>query len=295
VTDALFTRGGGLMAGAMRKMGIYLGLVEDDDARAYGRYDARQADYDRHEDRRLDDRRLDDRRYGRYASDDAYDDHYDAGDRYADADYRADDYEADLEPELPAPDPEPVALPRRTTSGAGRNIGLAPAVGADRSARLGGTAGAGIGGTAGAGIGSASTPGLGSASSPGLGGGSSASGAAGLAVREPVAATPEPAPAPAPAPAPKPYRITTLHPRTYNEARQIGENFRDGMPVIMNLTEMNDADAKRLVDFAAGLSFGLRGSIERVTNKVFLLSPRDVDVTAEDKARIREGGFFSQS
>src|SRR3712207_9503083 len=96
----------------------------------------------------------------------------------------------------------------------------------------------------------------------------------------------------APAPAPEPYRITTLHPRTYNEARQIGESFRDGMPVIMNLTEMDDADAKRLVDFAAGLSFGLRGSIERVTAKVFLLSPRDVDVTAEDKAKIREGGFF---
>jgi cell division inhibitor SepF len=90
-------------------------------------------------------------------------------------------------------------------------------------------------------------------------------------------------------------RIVTLHPRTYNEARQIGESFRDGKPVIMNLTEMDDADAKRLVDFAAGLSFGLRGSIERVTNKVFLLSPRDVDVTAEDKARIREGGFAAES
>ena len=90
-------------------------------------------------------------------------------------------------------------------------------------------------------------------------------------------------------------RITTLHPRTYNEARTIGERFRDGMPVIMNLTEMDDADAKRLVDFAAGLSFGLRGSIERVTAKVFLLSPQNVDVTAEDKARIREGGFFNQS
>jgi cell division inhibitor SepF len=90
-------------------------------------------------------------------------------------------------------------------------------------------------------------------------------------------------------------RITTLHPRTYNEARTIGERFREGLPVIMNLTEMDDADAKRLVDFAAGLSFGLRGSIERVTAKVFLISPQDVDVTAEDKARIREGGFFSQS
>jgi cell division inhibitor SepF len=91
------------------------------------------------------------------------------------------------------------------------------------------------------------------------------------------------------------YRITTLHPRTYNEARTIGEHFREGTPVIINLTEMDDSDAKRLVDFAAGLIFGLRGSIERVTNKVFLLSPQNVDVTAEDKARIAEGGFFNQS
>ena len=114
---------------------------------------------------------------------------------------------------------------------------------------------------------------------------------------EPVAVTPEPEAKPEPKPESKPkgYRITTVHPASYNEARTIGERFRDGMPVIMNLTEMDDADAKRLVDFAAGLSFGLRGSIERVTAKVFLLSPRNVDVTAEDKARIREGGFFNQS
>jgi cell division inhibitor SepF len=90
-------------------------------------------------------------------------------------------------------------------------------------------------------------------------------------------------------------RITTLHPRTYNEARTIGEHFRDGTPVIMNLTEMVDSDAKRLVDFAAGLIFGLRGNIERVTNKVFLLSPVNVEVAAEDKARIVERGFFNQS
>jgi cell division inhibitor SepF len=90
-------------------------------------------------------------------------------------------------------------------------------------------------------------------------------------------------------------RITTLHPRTYNEARTIGEHFREGTPVIMNLTEMVDSDAKRLVDFSAGLIFGLRGSIERVTNKVFLLSPANIEVTAEDKARIAERGFFNQS
>jgi cell division inhibitor SepF len=91
------------------------------------------------------------------------------------------------------------------------------------------------------------------------------------------------------------YRITTLHPRTYNEARTIGEHFRGGTPVIMNLSEMDDADAKRLVDFAAGLTFGLHGRIERVTAKVFLLSPHNVTVTAQDKARIAEGGFFNQS
>lgn len=104
---------------------------------------------------------------------------------------------------------------------------------------------------------------------------------------------------PVPTPAPKPRnadisRIITVHPRTYNEARTIGEHFRDGVPVIMNLTEMEDADAKRLVDFAAGLIFGLRGTIERVTSKVFLLSPQNVNVTAEDKERIA-GGFFNQS
>ncbi|TYL46185.1 DUF552 domain-containing protein [Nocardioides sp. BGMRC 2183] len=90
-------------------------------------------------------------------------------------------------------------------------------------------------------------------------------------------------------------RITTLHPRTYNEARTVGEQYRDGTPVIMNLSEMDDADAKRLVDFAAGLIFATRGSIERVTNKVFLLSPPNVTVAAEDKQRIADGGFFNQS
>ena len=107
---------------------------------------------------------------------------------------------------------------------------------------------------------------------------------------------PQPVPRPSAVPAyDEGYRITTLHPRTYNEARTIGEHFREGTPVIMNLTEMDDTDAKRLVDFAAGLIFGLRGRIERVTNKVFLLSPEHVEVTAEDKARIAEGGFFNQS
>ena len=173
------------MAGAMRKMGIYLGLVEDDDERA--------------------------------ESSDEYDDGYD-------------DYND--------------RLSRGTTRTAVKTV--------DRPATV-------------------------------------TRGAVALDTR-PVSAAPVEDP-----PSVAAYRITTLQPRTYNEARSIGEHFREGVPVIINLTEMDDSDAKRLVDFAAGLSFGLRGRIERVTNKVFLLSPANVDVTAEDKARIAEGGFFNQS
>jgi cell division inhibitor SepF len=91
------------------------------------------------------------------------------------------------------------------------------------------------------------------------------------------------------------HRISTIHPRTYNEAKTIGEAFRAGTPVIMNLGEMDEADAKRLVDFAAGLIFGLRGSIERVTSKVFLLSPANVEVSPAEKVRVPERGFFNQS
>lgn len=89
-------------------------------------------------------------------------------------------------------------------------------------------------------------------------------------------------------------RITTIHPRSYNDARKIGEAFREGTPVIMNLTDMDDADAKRLVDFSAGLIFGLHGAIERVTNKVFLLSPSHVEVSGEADPASR-AGFYNQS
>ena len=76
-------------------------------------------------------------------------------------------------------------------------------------------------------------------------------------------------------------------PTTYNDARRIGEEFRSGSPVLMDLTSMSDADAKRIVDFSAGLVFGLRGVIERLTQKVFLLSPEGIDVT--DLAREQVG------
>lgn len=111
-----------------------------------------------------------------------------------------------------------------------------------------------------------------------------------LAAHRPVAVAPAPTSMVA-----ELSRITTLHPTTYNDARAVGEQYREGIPVIMNLSEMNDADAKRLVDFAAGLIFATRGSIERVTNKVFLLSPPNVTVAAEDKQRIATDGFFNQS
>lgn len=92
-------------------------------------------------------------------------------------------------------------------------------------------------------------------------------------------------------------RITTVHPRSYNDARVIGEAFRAGTPVIINLSDMDDADAKRLVDFSAGLIFGLRGAIERVTNKVFLLSPEHVEVSAgqEPVEEVARPAFYNQS
>ncbi|MDF3048611.1 MAG: Cell division protein sepF [Pseudonocardia sp.] len=90
-------------------------------------------------------------------------------------------------------------------------------------------------------------------------------------------------------------KITTLQPASYNEARTIGERYRDGVPVIMNLTELDDAAAKRLVDFAAGLAFALRGSIDKVTNRVFLLTPADIEVSADDARRLAERGLFHRS
>jgi cell division inhibitor SepF len=77
-------------------------------------------------------------------------------------------------------------------------------------------------------------------------------------------------------------RITTLQPRSYRDARTIGERYRSGVPVIMNLTELEAPEAKRLVDFAAGLVFALHGGFDKVTNRVFLLTPADVEVSADD-------------
>ena len=86
--------------------------------------------------------------------------------------------------------------------------------------------------------------------------------------------------------------ILTVHPTEYRDAKVIGEHFREGVPVIINLSRMTDADAKRLVDFASGLAMGLRGSIERVTSKVFLLSPEHIEASSDDEARSNESGSF---
>ena len=128
----------------------------------------------------------------------------------------------------------------------------------------------------------------------------------------PETASPVPAPNQSPTPAPaaasrptpptsEPRQVTDLsriiyvRPRSYNEARSIGENYRDGIPVIMNLSDMERGEDKRLVDFAAGLIFGLRGNIERISSQVFLLCPHNLVVGPEDKQKLATGGFFNQS
>ena len=194
------------MAGAMRKMAVYLGLVEDHGDEAYDEYDEYEAS----------------RRSSREArsSSRGYDPGYEPGydDRYTSRSVR------------PIPDTRAVRTFRNDTAAPSRPT------------------------------------------------------AAPLADRRPSYA-----------PAPDLTRIETVHPRSYNDARRIGEDYRDGVPVIMNLSELEDADAKRIIDFAAGLVFGMRGSIERITNKVFLLSPANVDVGDEARAQIAKDGFFNQS
>lgn len=110
-----------------------------------------------------------------------------------------------------------------------------------------------------------------------------------------LAVAPVPTPAAVQLDLPVLDRIVTLHPRFYNEARTIGEQYREGNPVIINLTDMDESERKRLVDFASGLVFGHHGTIERVTSKVFLLSPANIRVSNEDKTAAAEASFFNQS
>ncbi|MFI1193801.1 cell division protein SepF [Micromonospora sp. NPDC020750] len=235
--------------GALRKAGVWLGLVEEDDERAYddGGYEKggyRESRY----------------RQGRYAEEFADDD----------------DDEAD---EPPAPRPRAGERGRLTERSASRALDTDRAE-SDRPERV-----------------ERERPDRSSVRSITRNSAGDGSGTLSYHTRDNLALAPQGQARERAVPAEEEqrYQITTLHPTTYREARTIGEHFRDGVPVIINLTEMDEADARRLVDFAAGLAFGLRGTIERVTNRVFLLSPANVQVTAEDKAKIAEGGFFSLS
>ena len=113
--------------------------------------------------------------------------------------------------------------------------------------------------------------------------------------RAPVTQLRRPAPSRQQHAAPEMNEILTVHPRAYKDAQVIAENFREGIPVIINLSQMSEPEARRLVDFASGLSQGLYGKIERVTSKVFLLSPAHVAVSgdaAEVEADV-EASFFA--
>jgi cell division inhibitor SepF len=225
---------------ALRKAGVWLGLVEEDDERAYEERGYRDSGY-RERDRERD-----------------------SGYRYAD-EFADEEDEVDDGPALPrARTSERVRLSERSARTADRDRDDH-----ERPER--------------ASVRSITRP------------ASAAADGSGYHTRDNLALAPQTQVHQRPMEEEQRYQITTLHPTTYREARTIGEHFRDGVPVIINLTEMDEGDARRLVDFAAGLAFGLRGTIERVTNRVFLLSPANVQVTAEDKAKIAEGGFFNQS
>ena len=98
-------------------------------------------------------------------------------------------------------------------------------------------------------------------------------------------------------PQPRKASAGTIHraePKRFNEARDLGEKFKDGVPVIMNLQQTEDSIARRLDDFASGLVFGLDGKIELVATRVYLLTPSEVEVSAEERERLRDPGFFNQ-
>jgi cell division inhibitor SepF len=92
----------------------------------------------------------------------------------------------------------------------------------------------------------------------------------------------------------KQVRMHTVEPKSFNDAEQIGQKFKADIPVIINLQQADPELAKRLIDFSSGLTYGLDGGIQRVAEKVFLLSPHNVEVSAEDKRWLREKGFFNQ-
>jgi cell division inhibitor SepF len=97
-------------------------------------------------------------------------------------------------------------------------------------------------------------------------------------------------------PGPASVRVHLVIPRSFNDAQQIADKFKDAIPVILNLQSTDGDLSKRLIDFASGLTYALDGGMQRVADKVFLLTPRNVEVSAEERARLLErGGFFNQA
>jgi cell division inhibitor SepF len=103
--------------------------------------------------------------------------------------------------------------------------------------------------------------------------------------------------APAAGLGPVSVRVHLVVPRSFNDAQQVADKFKDGIPVILNLQSSDAELAKRLIDFTSGLTYALNGGMQRVADKVFLLTPRNVEVSAEERARLleRDGGFFNQA
>ena len=91
-------------------------------------------------------------------------------------------------------------------------------------------------------------------------------------------------------------KVHLVVPRSFNDAQQIADRFKDSIPVILNLQNADTDLSKRLIDFASGLTYALDGSMQRVAEKVFLLTPRNVELSAEERARaLDRGGFFNQA
>ncbi|HEX3432827.1 MAG TPA: cell division protein SepF [Solirubrobacteraceae bacterium] len=90
-------------------------------------------------------------------------------------------------------------------------------------------------------------------------------------------------------------RVHLVIPKSFNDAQQIADKFKDGIPVILNLQASETDLSKRLIDFASGLTYALDGGMQRIADKVFMLTPRNVEISAEERARLIEKGFFNQS
>jgi cell division inhibitor SepF len=90
-------------------------------------------------------------------------------------------------------------------------------------------------------------------------------------------------------------RVHLVIPKSFNDAQQIADKFKDSIPVILNLQGAETDLSKRLIDFASGLTYALDGGMQRIADKVFMLTPRNVEISAEERARLIEKGFFNQS